>query len=149
MEKEILLQYTDLVKEQNEIKARIDRLENDIDRLESKVESIADVVKGGAGGEQRYSVEGYTEDQQRLRTDLMVKKMLLSQRKALLTTLKFEILEKANEVEIYIASIDDSYMRRLVSFRVLDGLKWGEVAIKMGGNNTEDSVKKAFYRYIK
>jgi len=146
MEKEILLQYTDLVKEEKEIKHRISLLESEIDKLERRVESIKVVVKSG---DKRHIVEGYTEDQQRLRTELMVKKMLLSQRTALLTTLDYEISEKVNEVEIYIASIEDSFMRRLVSFRVVDGLKWEEVAVKMGGNNTEDSVKKAFYRFVR
>lgn len=132
MEREILLQYTDLVKEEKEIRHRISRVQDEIARLERRISEMDE----NAG------------DYQRVRADLMIKKMILSQRTALLTTLKFEILEKTNDVESYIASIDNSYMRRLVSFRVVDGLKWEEVAIKMGGGNSEDSVKKAFYRFV-
>lgn len=132
MEREILLQYTDLVKEEKEIRHRISRVQDEIARLERRISEMDE----NAG------------DYQRVRADLMIKKMILSQRTALLTTLKFEILEKTNDIESYIASIDNSYMRRLVSFRVVDGLKWEEVAIKMGGGNSEDSVKKAFYRFV-
>lgn len=148
MTKEIIQQYTDLVKEEKEIKQRIERLELEIEKLEYSLSEVTEVVTGGEGGDVKYSVEGYTKDQQKMRTELMVKKMLLSQRSALLTTLEFEILEKANEVEEFIASIDNSYMRRLVRFRAVDGMKWEEVAIRMGGGNTEDSVKKAFYRFV-
>lgn len=152
MEREILIQYTDLVKEQKEINARIAELEKDIDRLERKYANMPDVVevvKGGYGGDERVQIRGYSQERQRFKTDLAIKKLLLSQRRALLTTLEFEILEKANDVSEYIASIDNSYMRRLISFRVIDGLKWEEVAAKMGGGNSEDTVKKAFYRFLK
>lgn len=152
MEREILIQYTDLVKEQKEINNRIDELEKHIAHLERKYANMPDVVevvKGGYGGEERVKVSGYSQEQQRLKTDLAIKKLLLSQRRALLTTLEFEILEKANDVAEYIASIDNSYMRRLISFRVIDGLKWEDVAAKMGGGNSEDTVKKAFYRFLK
>lgn len=152
MEREVLIQYTDLVKEEKEINARISELEKQIEQLENKcadMPDLSEVVKGGEGGERRYKVDGFSVEQQRLKTDLTIKTLLLSQRKALLTTLQFEILEKSNDVAEYIASVDSSYMRRLISFRVVDGLTWEEVAIKMGGNNTEDSVKKAFYRFIK
>lgn len=35
------------------------------------------------------------------------------------------------------------------AYRFQDFLKWDAVAAKLGGNNTEDSVKKACYRFLK
>lgn len=49
----------------------------------------------------------------------------------------------------YIAAIEDSYIRQIIALRFIDGLTWFQVAQRIGGNNTEDSVKKAFYRFVK
>ena len=49
----------------------------------------------------------------------------------------------------YINGIDDSLIRQIIALRFVNGLKWRQVAEHIGGNNTEDSVKKACYRYIK
>jgi len=39
-------------------------------------------------------------------------------------------------------------MRRIVTMRVVDSLSWNKVADKMGGYNTEDSVRMAFNRFM-
>ena len=44
---------------------------------------------------------------------------------------------------------DDYRMRTIMLYRFVHLCSWEEVAIKVGGNNTEDSVKKACYRFIK
>lgn len=49
----------------------------------------------------------------------------------------------------YVAGIDDSLMRQIISLRFINGLTWHQVAQRIGGGNTEESVKKACYRYIK
>ena len=59
-----------------------------------------------------------------------------------------ELLETLNQVEEFIASVDDSRMRRIITLRFIDNLSWNKVADRIGGNNTEDSVKKAFYRFM-
>jgi hypothetical protein len=69
-------------------------------------------------------------------------------RKATLSELELELLETVNSVEEYIKSIEDSHMRRIITLRVIDGLSWNGVADRMGGNNTEDSVRKAFDRFV-
>ena len=51
-------------------------------------------------------------------------------------------------LERYIASVDDSLVRMAMTLRFLDGLHWQAVAMRIGGGNTEDSVKKMVYRYI-
>lgn len=49
----------------------------------------------------------------------------------------------------YIAGIDDSFMRQIISLRFINGLTWNQVAQRIGGGNTEEGVKKACYRYIR
>lgn len=51
-------------------------------------------------------------------------------------------------LERYIASVDDSLVRMAMTLRFLDGMHWRAVAVRIGGGNTEDSVKKMVYRYI-
>lgn len=58
---------------------------------------------------------------------------------------------KAEESQIldYINAIDDSRLRLIFELRFIDCKSWSEVADFIGGGNTEDSVKKSCYRYIK
>jgi hypothetical protein len=58
-----------------------------------------------------------------------------------------ELLETLNDVEEFISRIKDSHMRRIVNLRVVEGLSWQKVADRIGGN-TEDSVRKAFDRFM-
>ncbi len=49
----------------------------------------------------------------------------------------------------YIAGVDDSLMRQILSLRYIDDLSWPMVAARIGGGNTEDGVRKAHNRYLK
>ncbi len=49
----------------------------------------------------------------------------------------------------FIEGIDDAHIRRLISLRFLDGLSWTAVAMKVGGGNTSDSVRKTIERFLK
>ena len=138
--KEILIQYSDLQQECKEVREKIEKLEKQIDKIESEG-SVVDKVRGGEGGLQSFKIEGFPYP------EYSRKKTLLYARKATLSELEMELLETLNDVEIFIASIKDSHIRRIVNLRVIDGLSWNEVARKIGGN-TEDSVKKAFYRFM-
>ena len=103
----------------------------------------------GAGGIQGFVIEGVpVVEYEKKKSDLLLKKLMLNQRKSTLELLEFDILEKANEVEEFIKSVDDSRMRRIINLRFIEGLSWNQVADRIGGNNTEDSVKKAFYRFM-
>lgn len=51
-------------------------------------------------------------------------------------------------IERYVDTVDDSYIRIIMTLRFVDGLSWRAVAAKVGGGNTDDSVKKAVYRYL-
>lgn len=52
-------------------------------------------------------------------------------------------------IEKYISSIKDRRTRMIFEMHVYDAEKFGEIAIKFGGGNSEQSVKNVFYRYLK
>lgn len=59
-----------------------------------------------------------------------------------------EYKREKSEIEKYISEIDDMLIRRIVELRVLKNRSFREIANELGGNNTTDSVKKMYYRYI-
>lgn len=59
-----------------------------------------------------------------------------------------QCLYERSRLERYIASVPDSFMRLILTLRFVDCKTWAQVALTIGGN-TEDSVKKACYRYLK
>lgn len=139
--KEILNQYTNLQKECKEVREKIDKLEKQIEKIEDEG-VVIDKVRGGEGGLQSFRIEGFPYP------EYSRKKTLLFARKAKLSDMELELLEKVNMVEEYISSLSDSHIRRIISLRVVEGLSWGKIAIKMGGNNTEDSVRMCYNRFI-
>ena len=58
------------------------------------------------------------------------------------------MLEQAAEVEQYIRTIENSRMRRIIQYRVIDGLSWYEVADRIGGKATSESCRKYFERFL-
>lgn len=139
--KEILNQYSDLKKEVSEIKERISKLERQIKKIEAEG-AVADKVMGGEGGIQSFRIEGFPYP------EYSRKKTLLYSRKATLASLEMELLETLNEVEKFICSLSDSRVRRIITLRFIENLSWNKVADKIGGGNTEDSVRKTFTRFM-
>ena len=139
--KEILIQYSDLQEEVKEVRERINETEDQIAKIEDDG-NVVDSVCGGNGGIQHFKIEGFPYP------EYSRKKTLLYARKATLASLEMELMETLNQVEEFIASVEDSRMRRIITLRFIDNLSWNKVADRIGGNNTEDSVKKAFYRFM-
>ena len=139
--KEILIQYSDLQQECKEVREKIEKLEKQIDRIE-KDGNVIDKVRGGEGGLQSFKIEGFPYPEYNR------KKTLLYARKATLVELEMELLETLNQVEEFIASISDSHIRRIISLRIVDNLSWNKVADRIGGGNTEDSVRMSFNRFM-
>ena len=54
-----------------------------------------------------------------------------------------------NHLMKYIDDVEDSYIRQILTFRHVNGYSWVQVAMRMGGGNTEDGVRKAYSRYLK
>lgn len=60
-----------------------------------------------------------------------------------------ELIDLVDETNDYIENINDSLIRQILTLRYIDGLPWKIVAERIGGNNTEQSVRKVAERYLK
>ena len=67
---------------------------------------------------------------------------------AILSAKIMQCLHERSRLERYIADIPDSLTRQIFTFRFISGLPWRQVAISVGGGNTEDGVKKLCYRHL-
>ena len=61
----------------------------------------------------------------------------------------YELTRMKNRIAEYILGIEDSQTRLIFHLRVFDLMTWNAIADKIGGMNSEDSVKKRYYRYLK
>lgn len=141
MTRDILEQYINLNKECVEVEERIRQTERQLAEIE-KGGTVIDSVSGGLGGTQHFKIEGFPIG------EYTRKKNLLLSRQLVLLNLNIQILEMTTEIEKFICGINDSFIRRIIDLRVMRGLSWNDVAAKMGYGNTEDSIKKAYYRYV-
>ena len=139
--KEILIQYSDLQEEVKEVRERIDKTEKQIAKIEEEG-NVVDSVSGGNGGTQHFKIEGFPYP------EYSRKKTLLYARKTTLASLEMELLETLNQVEEFIASIEDSRMRRIINFRFIDKLSWVQVANRLDSNSTADGVRMEFNRFM-
>ncbi len=139
--KEILIQYSDLQEEVKEVRERIDKTEKQIAKIEEEG-NVVDSVSGGYGGIQHFKIEGFPN------MEYGRKKTLLYARKATLASLEMELLETLNQVEEFIASVEDSRMRRIINFRFIDKLSWVQVANRLDSNSTADGVRMEFNRFM-
>lgn len=154
--KDILVQYPDLVKEVQETKDKITKLEHQIANIEKQLVAInegghvKDKVKGGLGGIQNFNIEGFPErEYQQKRKQLQDKKNMLNVRKRTLDKQETKLLQMVSNIEEFLNGIEDSFIRRIINLRVIEQLSWNKVADKMGGYNTEDSVRMTFERFLK
>lgn len=153
--KDIIVQFDDLQKEAKEVRKKIEALEKQIPQIEKRLKEIEsgqlvkDKVSGGLGGIQSFTIEGIpVTEYESKKTELLTKKLLLSQRKSTLELLEFDLLQKTNDVEQFIAGISDSRIRRIINLKFIENKTWNEVALDIGGGNTEDSVRMSFNRFM-
>lgn len=62
---------------------------------------------------------------------------------------KAEIQHQRDKALEYIYNIPDSLIRQVVYYRCVSLMSWKRVAYEVGGKNTEESVKKVYYRFFK
>lgn len=139
--KELLEQYSSILKEIEDLKERIARIEKQIAKMEEKGYQVKDSVRGGEGGIQRFTIMGYPYP------EYSSKQTLLKIRRQQLHKREENLLELINEVEKYISTISDSRIRQMITYKYLDNLTWVQVAHKM--RTTEDSCRKAVERFLK
>lgn len=141
MTKNVLTQYDDLLRELKEVEQRIRNVKAEIKRIEDEGE-VTDMVSGGYGGIQHFTIHGYPLPQYQR------KKALLRHREITLNALKNEVEETVNDVQEFINGIEDSHVRRVISMRYIDGMTWRQIACNIGGGNSEDAVRKTVERYL-
>lgn len=139
--KELLSQYTSLLKERDHVRASIENLEKQIGKMKNDG-TVIDSVKGGYGGIQRFVIEGFPND------DIAKRRGMLEIRRDHLERLEEQILLKINEIERYMNSISNSRIRLIIRLRYINCLQWEEVARQMGGGNTEDTCRMMLNRYL-
>ena len=142
MDKNILAQYDDLLRETKEVEQRLDNVKAEIRRIEDEGE-VTDMVAGGYGGIQHFTITGFPVPEYKR------KKAILRHREIVLNGLKNEIEATINDVQVFINGIEDSHIRRIVSMRYIDGLTWRQIAIRIGGGNSEDAVRKTVERFLR
>jgi DNA repair exonuclease SbcCD ATPase subunit len=140
MERQQLEQYIYLKQEQKDLEEKIKKIEKQLDKLNEEG-LVVDKVRGGEGNMQSFRIEGFPE------RDYIKKRTLLIANLQKMEKAEYKALNLLNEIEDYISTVDDSLVRQIIRFRVIDGYSWCEVAKKIKGN-TEDSLKKAYYRHF-
>lgn len=138
MDKTILQEYIDACE-------LIRETEEDIRRLRRKKQTVIQTnVKGSNPDfpyqEQHFRVQGtaltYTED-----SWLRAEEALLEERKSRAEEVK-------RQVEQWMLTIP-MRMQRIIRFKIFQCMTWEEVAVRMGGRATADSVRKEFEKIIK
>lgn len=125
MTKEELKQLTYIDKD-------IDRLRERIEQLESEVEKVT----------QRLRVAPAATSQ-----DDYLKEILIDLKDKMTAKIQDMAAQKMI-IEDYLLGIDDSLLRMILSYRYVDMLSWYDVALKVGGGNTTESVRKISDRYF-
>lgn len=62
-----------------------------------------------------------------------------------------KLQKQKEDIECFVDGIEDSIIRRIFEYRHLEGsyrLSWQQVAVKIGGGNTENSIKMMYHRYL-
>jgi hypothetical protein len=65
-----------------------------------------------------------------------------------LTERRLACIKEYKRLNDFITSIEDSQMRQILTLRYVYGNEWKDVAAKIGGNNTEDGVRKSHDRFL-
>lgn len=142
--KEILIQYTDLQQEIKYLSKKIDDLKNE--RIKHEAKKKHDMVRSSSKEfpyvEHNVHIEGLTST-----SEMFLNSKINTEIRKLESRYE-NLLHVTNDVLDFIESIDNSHMRMIITYRIIENYSWMQVADAMGGGNTEDGVKKAFYRFM-
>ena len=154
--RDTLLHYCDLIDYIADTNRQIEKTADDIERIDGKLkaiengEKVTDKVYGGEGGWQGFIIEGIpVPEYDKLKTALLTKRIRLNDEYKQLAQHQIELCEQRAEVQRFLRSITDPHIKRIITYRCIEQCSWSEVASKMGGGNTEDGVKQAFWRFCK
>jgi len=118
----------DLMYMEKEIKRLRQRVEVLQARAESCTQQITGMPKGNKGSD--------------------IKELLIEAKDKLQKQIDAKELRKI-EIEGDLDEIDDTLTRLIFTYKYADGCSWSQVARKVGGGNTKESVRKIAERYMK
>lgn len=124
LEKSVLIQYCDMQAEIKELRRLVRMTEERLEKIEREG-AVSDVVSGGMGGIQHFTVEGFPVPEH-----AKVKQLLIS-RQQRLRMKEEELLEITNQAQEYIESIEKSELRIMFRLYYIEGLTWAQVAMRM------------------
>lgn len=146
MDKGILRQYTNLVKEFELEATRIEQMDAEIKAMHPEANEVTDVVTKGRRGKKPLGVcviHGFEDN-----TVINRKRAKLRERKAKQELRLSRIENMILDVEEYINEVPDSETRMMMRFFFIDGQGWGDVAKSMGEGYTGDACKKKVQREL-
>ena len=150
MERNILVEYVDMLEEIKDLRRRIQDDQKKINQLSQTI--VSDSVTCGKKGKKplrTVKIKGFPSMEINRRIGLLKK------RKAKMMLLESDLLEKQIQVEEYIDGIDKSELRMMFRLYYLDNLTWYQVALQMNQvfpkrriKYTEDSCRMRNKRYF-
>lgn len=150
MERNILVEYADMLEEIKDLRRRIQDDQKKINQLSQTI--VSDSVTCGKKGKKplrTVKIKGFPNMEINRRIGLLKK------RKAKMMLLESDLLEKQIQVEEYIDGIDKSELRMMFRLYYLDNLTWYQVALRMNQvfpkrriKYTEDSCRMRNKRYF-
>ena len=150
MERNILVEYVDMLEEIKDLRRRIQDDQKKINQLSQTI--VSDSATCGKKGKKplrTVKIKGFPNMEINRRIGLLKK------RKAKMMLLESDLLEKQIQVEEYIDGIDKSELRMMFRLYYLDNLTWYQVALQMNQifpkrriKYTEDSCRMRNKRYF-
>src|SRR5574344_729362 len=128
MDKKLLLQYNDLLKERKSIKNRIEK-------IQKQSRTVSDVVQNGY---KRHAViSGFD----------LIREKKLRELEVILMDREARIIIRQVEIEKYINTIEESKIRQIFEHRYIENMDWYQIAQIMNYNN-EDAPRKMHDRFF-
>lgn len=133
------------------LESEISLLEKQYESLQSNLCLVADTVTGSSQEfpflKRTITIEGIPVPLSE--QDISQTRPYLKELSVTLARRKEEYFHLFRKLQSCLQSVPDSELRQIIQMRFLEGLPWKSVAAKIGGNATEDNVRKRCVRYLK
>lgn len=150
MDKDTLVEYTEMKEEIKDLRRRINQDKRELERLSKEI--VSDSVACGKKGKKpirTVKIQGFSS------AAVAKKRNALKRKITLLELLEADLLEKQSEVEEYIQKIGKSELRIMFRLYFIDDLSYPKVALKMNDifpkrkiKYTDENVKKRINRFL-
>lgn len=150
MDKNILIEYSDMKEEIKDLRRRIDKKQRELEKLGRMI--VSDSVSCGKRGKkplQTVKIQGIPN------VRIQRKRLELERCIATLERSEIELLYLQNEAEEYIEKIEKSELRIMFRLYYIDDLTWIQVAHRMNQmfpkrkiKYTDENIKKRIQRFF-